>query len=316
MMQRVPLCRRTITHLAGLTAGLIALGGCAARSQANAAGIAALEQRVAELEAQRQRQRRVIEDLVGRVTALESRARRPAPERSLPVVRVRPDPGSAGPVEETAGWDDPSAEPTAPDGAGDELGPRPVLRLYGSTVEEMPARGSARPVALAAVTERLPVVPMPDEPPPSAPIGSLEGPVAQEPAPATIEDVLRQAGPQVAAGECAAALPALTGVLGQSPEHPLADDAMLLRARCYFRQGAHLRAIGELERMMQRYPSGNGRPEALLLMAGSYAAMGDRDRARELYGQVIRQFPRSQAASRATARVQELARGPRALEGP
>jgi TolA-binding protein len=51
-------------------------------------------------------------------------------------------------------------------------------------------------------------------------------------------------------------------------------------------------------------------------MAESYAAIGDRQRARQLFGQVLRRFPRSRAASRATARVQELSRGARAGERP
>jgi TolA-binding protein len=103
-------------------------------------------------------------------------------------------------------------------------------------------------------------------------------------------------------------------VVAQSPEHPLAAEAMLLRAQCHRRGGEHLRAIGELERLARRYP-GNGRgSDVLSEMAEDYAALGDTERAREIYGEIMRRYPRSRAASRATARVQELGRGTRARE--
>ena len=61
--------------------------------------------------------------------------------------------------------------------------------------------------------------------------------------------------------------------------------------------------------MVRRYPTSRQRPAAMMIMAEAYASMGDSERARELFGQVLRRYPQSPAARQATARVQELGRG-------
>jgi TolA-binding protein len=134
------------------------------------------------------------------------------------------------------------------------------------------------------------------------------------PSESAVTEAIDRAREQANGGDCGSALTALARVLTQSPEHPRAPEAMLLRARCFRRGGAPLRAIGELERMGRRYPSNANQSSALLEMAEAYAALGDLERSRELFGHVMRRFPRSRAASRATVRVQELGRGRRARE--
>lgn len=324
-----------------------ASGGCAARGDAAAREIASLRERVGELEAARQRDNKRLEVLTTRIVALESspastpQKRRPA----LPVVRVRPKQASTSErarprsrrilVESPHETGDLRDEPII--AAGDETldeeddGERPLLKLWETPGvsgggSSRPAAGGARrrSIKLASVSERLPVVPIPNMPgtpeltatPAALSMGQREGQGGSEPTPsaAAVSETIDRAREQMRSGDCGSALRDLSRLLTQSPEHPSAPQAMLLRAMCLRRTGAPLRAIGELERMGRRYPSSARRSTALLEMAESYVALGDVDRARELFGHVMRRFPRSRAASRATARVQELGRGGRARE--
>lgn len=304
-------------------------GACAARSPVAEREIASLRSRVSELESARRRLNSQLKAMDARIVGIEARRGEPPRNRRLPVVRVRPRPESAeapASVESSTPEDRLARGFTVADqGVGDfsaepeeETGERPVLKLHESGAPGIVHSGgssSRRPINLANVSERLPVVPIASAPSPDGAPAALPAPFDPDP-PATtpVEEIVGQARRQVQGGQCGAALNALAGVISSSPEHPLAAEAMLLRARCFRRSGAHLRALGEAERMTRRYPSSARRPEAMLVMAEAYAALGDGERARDLYGQIMRRYPRSRAARLATARVQELGRGGRPRE--
>lgn len=307
--------------LVAMMTGVATAGsGCAARSDAAAREMSSLRDRVAELETARQRDHERLEQVTVRLVALEevgARAGRGRPE--LPVVRVRPSRRGAKVVERGVVGDRQREDEPAEDSS------RPVLKLHGygggysggGGGHSGGGGGGRRSVDLAAVNERLPVVPIPDVPgmpeltttPASL---ELSEPEPQEPP--GIADVIARARPLVRGGDCSGAMRDLAQALVQSPEHPLAAEAMLLRARCMRRQGAALRAIGELERLGRRYPNSGRRAPAMLEMAEAYASLGDAERAQEILAAVVRRFPRSRAATRATARVRELGRGSRARE--
>ena len=306
---------------------MISGAGCAARSSPAAHELEQVRARVVELEEAQHRDGERIEDLSTRLVALEARPVKSRPE--LRVVRVRPD--DPGEVTHPAAKARRAADVDADDEHADteDDGPRPVLKLYESRVPgalSAAPLGSAprrsRSVNLASVNERLPVVPIPDVPgtppldtaPASLELGQHGGEAAPIEAGPSVEELVSGARASIQAGNCAAALQSLAQVVAQSPEHPLASEAMLMRARCYRRQGASLRAIGELERLGRRYPNSGRRVEALVEMAEAYVSLGDTERARQIFREIMRRYPRSRAASMATARVQELGRGGRARE--
>jgi TolA-binding protein len=302
--------------------------GCAARTDASTHELERLRRRVVELEEARHRDSERLEDVATRLVAVEARPAKGRPD--LPIVRVRSSDIERSPRDDVETESDVDAEPA------DDDGPRPVLKLYESRTrlshsssQGFGSTGSRRPrksIQLASVNERLPVVPIPDMPgtPPldttPAALSINRNGAATAPTPAAVEslqaveEVVATARSQVRSGNCGPALQSLAQVLSRSPEHPLAPEAMMLRAKCYRRQGAPLRAIGELERLARRYPNSGRRLDALLEMAEAFVSLGDTDRARDIYRQIIRRYPRSRAASRATARVQELGRGQRARE--
>lgn len=313
--------------LAALGLASLAGGGCAARASAAEREISALRSRVAELEAARRRLNGQLKTFDSRLAVLEARGA-PRRSRTLPVVRVQPR-GAEAPADtgadqgaEPAGFTmaEQGYEPIDEEPDREDDGPRPVLKLHESPAAPASSGGSGTPrksIDLDNVNERLPVVPMADAPPAGSapPAGAMPPPFDPEgPASAPVEEVVARARQQARSGQCGEAVNALGAVIANNPEHPLAAEAMLLRARCFRRQGAHLRALGEAERMARRYPSSGLRPAAMLEMAESYASLGDLERARQLFGQVLRRYPRSSAARRATVRVQELGRGARPRE--
>jgi len=296
---------------------VITLIGCGATPAASLSDVRSLRSRISELEAERHRQSRSVEDFEARLVALESRGSPRASERpELPVVRYdssraeseSDDSDSLGAIGE-------DAEPAVAEAAD---GPRPVLKLHGAASPRYrPASGRRRPAAikLASVRERLPVVPMPDAPP----MGGGSAPRAATPSSSSsssssIAEVVARGRASVSSGQCGSVARELAQVISTSAEHPLADDAMLLRARCFRRQGAHLRAVGEVERLIRRYPRADTRRPALLLLAESCASVGDTERATETLRDIIRRYPGSPAAQRATRRLGELTRGARAVE--
>jgi TolA-binding protein len=245
--------------------------------------------------------------------------------RHLPVVRVQPR-SQIREDEEQGGSDftmadqgyetmEDRADDLEEEDDGEGGDQRPVLKLHesGRSAVFSVSDSSAAPrkaINLASVNERLPVVPMANAPPMSGGDAAMPPPFPVEEQPtSSAEEVVAEARRQIRSGQCGPAINALGGMIASSPEHPLAAEAMLMRAQCFRRQGAHLRALGEAERMARRYPSSGQRPAALMEMAESYASLGDMERARELFGQVMRQYPQSPAARRATSRVQELGRG-------
>jgi hypothetical protein len=280
--------------------------------------------------------------MTNRLVAVEATERPAAAEAktrpALPVVRIRPSAGAARVVVADSRGDsdvEPADDEVADEGAdmGDEEddgAPRPLLKLYESPrrvggigdgepleVDAGPSPRHRRSIDLASVGERLPVIPMPDiDGVPSIDATPAALQLDTEPPGAGVEDTVETARDQVRAGQCEPALRSLADVLRSSPEHPLAAEAMLLRARCHRRQGAHLRAIGEIERMARRYPTSAHGAQALVEMAEAYVDLGDVTRARDVFAQVLRRYPRSRAASLATRRVQELGRDPRAREEP
>ncbi len=318
---------------------LLATSGCAARQNEVTRELTSLRERIAELEAARQRDNERLESIKTQLVAFESADRPPAAVKSrpnLPVVRIRPR-AKRVVVEDSreSRRERPDRDNDGPVATGGVTGgeqddsPRPLLKLYETpglpVVSSVGGSGGGVPVSapqrrrrsidLASVNERLPIVPIPSivgTPDLSATPAALRLGVAPTGPP--VEDAISRARAQVQSGECGPALQSLAKVLRTSPEHPLASEAMLLRARCYRRQGAHLRAIGEIERMARRYPRSGHGAQALMEMAEAYVSLGDLPRAREVFGQVLRQFPRSRAASRATRRVQELGRVRRARE--
>ena len=87
------------------------------------------------------------------------------------------------------------------------------------------------------------------------------------------------------------------------PEHEYADDAMYWSGECFFSQGKMLKAIGQNERLLRRYPRSDKTASALYRIGFVYDQLHDRERAGEYYFKVVEMHPGTQAARKASLRV-------------
>ncbi len=88
--------------------------------------------------------------------------------------------------------------------------------------------------------------------------------------------------------------------------HHFADNALFWRGESYLAGGQMLRAIGEFERMISRYPQSDKVPSALYRMGFVYDKLRDFGKAVEYYFKVVERFPGTDAARRASRRVSEI----------
>ena len=90
-------------------------------------------------------------------------------------------------------------------------------------------------------------------------------------------------------------------VVTDFPASAVAEDALYFHTICFFREERWSETIRGFEDLMQRYPAGRYVPGAHYHIGISYAALGDRDRAREAFETLRRKFPQEQTLGRSAA---------------
>ncbi|MBN2718205.1 MAG: tetratricopeptide repeat protein [Deltaproteobacteria bacterium] len=103
----------------------------------------------------------------------------------------------------------------------------------------------------------------------------------------------------------ASALAGFSTFLQRESNHRFADNAMFWIAECYLAQGKQLKAVGEFERLLHRYPRSEQAASSLYRIGYVYDQMNDFDRAREYYFKVVEKYPGSEAARKASKRMAE-----------
>jgi tol-pal system protein YbgF len=96
------------------------------------------------------------------------------------------------------------------------------------------------------------------------------------------------------------ALAGLDAFLRAHPRHPYADNALYWRAEIHYARRDYRGALVELSALIERYPSGNKVPDALLRIGLCHERMGDRARARQVFQRLRTQYPDSVAARMAS----------------
>jgi tol-pal system protein YbgF len=186
------------------------------------------------------------------------------PTPKLRVVTVSPD----GAEESRA-----SAETASDSSDVDDGSPRPTIRIIND--------GHGTPQIEQTI---------PDEAPPPAPRAGATDPAAKRAYDAALA--------LVNAHQYAQALDAFAAFLVKYPDHPNADNALFWRGECYFAQGDFASAVLQFEGVLARFPSGNKVPDALLKLGMAQEKLGHADKAREAFGRLTRDYPRSEAARR------------------
>lgn len=91
------------------------------------------------------------------------------------------------------------------------------------------------------------------------------------------------------------ALEAMSAFLLRHPGDENADNAMYWRGECFFSKNDYARAAEEFSGLIARFPQGNKVPDALLKLGLSQQKAGEKEKAREAFDRLRRDFPSSEA---------------------
>lgn len=287
-------------------AGFVLMGGCAHR-QTNPAEVDQLNRQVASLRVQNEAYAKQLEELENRLFILNDRieSRKVNDEKvatpTLPTVTLHPAVAGA-PTAEMASTETETASESEVEYAGDAAKPaahRPILRMHGDAAEVSLSREASSPVpSVHVLREGVGHVPRNDS---SAAVASY-----------------RRSYEALRAGKHEEAMQGFREFLHLFSNHDLADNAQYWLGECYYDRKDYASAVREFRRVIERYPSGNKVPDALLKVGYSYLALGSLEAGRQTLGQLLRSYPRHEAAGLAATRLAELDRslGVRAASEP
>jgi tol-pal system protein YbgF len=314
-------------------------GGCG--TAAMQTRIDGINGRVQALESANQQKGDEIRDLQNRVEILSAQqaaldrtvtpSGAPTTASALPVVTLAPPPAprptSVGPsytdggpsAEQTPPLDAPSVVPLDPPPPVDP-GPHPVITIDESQPPPpATAANGTRPGPAwsgypdpASVSDTLSVVPLPDGPNRPTNLVAMAGAPMHAGAVTAIAgndgetEAYQSAYARIQAGDYGTAQTELKAFLTDYPKSIYADNALYWLGETFYAQHQYDKALAEFETAVSQFPDGNKAPDALLKQALCYVNLGDRQAARDLFGEVIASFPSTSAASLASAKLQEL----------
>jgi tol-pal system protein YbgF len=104
-----------------------------------------------------------------------------------------------------------------------------------------------------------------------------------------------------------------TDFVARYPKHPLVSSAQFWIGEAYYLQRDYRQAIAELQKTAD-VPASPKAPDALLRIGMSYAALRDASNAQQAWRRLVRDYPETEAATRARAllraRLSSPASGP------
>jgi tol-pal system protein YbgF len=281
---------RIRTHGVATAAALALMSACAsAPVQSTTATTANVE--LTALRTQQVEQTRRIAELEARLSLLEADARH-ARDDSGPSLRTGETLRIGAPASEPTSRSALPQEPakTEPTEDADE-GKRPSLRLYGNSSSGTVQRASLPPVPV--VTERLPVVPLPEQRAAKA----LRGAGAAAPQVGT--EPYRKGLRALQERRYDDALTQFAAFLAEQPRHELAASALYWRGEALYAKREYSAASKEFESLLERYPAAPRAPDALLKLGLSLRKLGAQEQADHAFERLRTDFPHSQAAEAA-----------------
>jgi tol-pal system protein YbgF len=120
------------------------------------------------------------------------------------------------------------------------------------------------------------------------------------------EDLFRQIYLDFSRREYQLALEESEAFLAEYPDDPLGEEVFFIRGQCLMEQTAYADALKEFSTILQRYPRGKRAPGALLRMAVSYDAMGQKELAAGVVRRLLKEHPNSEEAKAAAERFSAI----------
>ena len=94
-------------------------------------------------------------------------------------------------------------------------------------------------------------------------------------------------------GDYSQAITGFSNLVIEDPSNELADNSQYWLAECYYSQKNYKRSITEFKKV-SRFPSSDKDADAQLKLGHAFLSMGDLDKAREAYQDLIDQYPNSE----------------------
>lgn len=276
---------RTQGVVTASTATLVLLGACASTTSQAPDNVNNTE--LSALRTQQQEQTRRIAELETRLALLEADARQsrdadPSPAKAGESVHI----GGAPTLTNAVSTDAPDEEI--------DNSKRPSLRLYGSNAAPAPRAPLA---AVPVVSERLPVVPLPEQ---RAAKALRASSAASTPAEDTsAREQYRKGLRALQDRRFEDALAQFSAFVSEHPQHELAASALYWRCEAHYAKRDYSSASKELETWVERYPSASHAPDALLKLGLSLRKLGAEAKADAAFQRLRTNYPNSQAAQAA-----------------
>jgi len=128
------------------------------------------------------------------------------------------------------------------------------------------------------------------------------------------EDLFDRGMESFRAGELGQAVLDFAEFVDKHRTHPLVASAHFWIGEAYFRSRDFEHAAGEYQKAIDLAPAGERTPDALLRLGLALRSLRREDRAREIWGRLVRDFPESEAALRARAVLRQPGRAVRPAE--
>jgi tol-pal system protein YbgF len=240
-----------------------------------------------------EQQLRRIGELEARLALLEADARRARDDggstlRTGETVRITSESAPArAPSQELADTEPPSD-------LAESEGKRPSLRLYGSERTTAPtSRTAASLPAVPVVTERLPVVPLPEQR--AAKALREETPPAGDQALVQYRKALRSLRER----SFDSAIETFSRFVDDNPTHELLPSALYWRGEAHYAKRDYAAARREFDAMMARFPEAEHAPDALFKLGLALQKLGHVAQAKQAFQRLRTDYPNSQAAQTA-----------------
>jgi len=179
------------------------------------------------------------------------------------------------------------------------------LRATPVPPESRPAPPFVPPPAPALAPEPIPA----PAPRPAAPAAGAPAPAAPPSRDAEAEGLFAAALAKLRAGDAGQAALEFTEFVVQYPTHPQAAAAQNHIGEAYYRQRDYRQAMAEFQKTVDGYTQAAQVSEALLKIGLCQRALGDAARAKASWEQVVKQFPKSDAARQARTLLASRAAG-------
>ena len=157
----------------------------------------------------------------------------------------------------------------------------------------VPPESRPAPPVVPPPAPALPTVPIP------APAPTPAAPAAPSSRNAEADRIFAAALAKLRAGDDGQAALEFTEFVAQFPSHPQAAAAQNHIGEAYYRQRDYRQAMDEFQKTVDGYTQAVQVSEALLKIGLCQRALGDLARAKVSWGQVVKQFPKSDAARQA-----------------